>query len=91
MNCSDETDSTCRLEVKLEKTGLGLTCSLFLINLEHRLVYKIYAGSQVSTTSLSLILMLKRPLLTIFSFNKFHSLLYCFSPLFYVGSVQVQI
>lgn len=32
MNCSDETDSTRRLEVKLEETSLGLTCSLFVIN-----------------------------------------------------------
>lgn len=51
MNCSDETDSACGLEVKLDKTALGLACSLFLINLEHRLVYEIEAGSEVSTTS----------------------------------------
>lgn len=39
MNCSDETGSTHGLEVKLEKTSLGFTCSLFVINLKDGVVH----------------------------------------------------
>lgn len=69
MNCSDETDSTCGLKVKLEKAALGLTWSQ---SHEVRLQVSLWnAGRKwkyISITSLFLILMFKCPILCLFFF-----------------------